>query len=70
MNVLAGSDFATVAELREMGVRRISIGGALARTAWTGFLQAAQEIAERGTFATLGRAISFDEMNQLFRTET
>ena len=70
VNVLAGSDFATVAELREMGVRRISVGGALARTAWTGFLQAAREIAERGTFATLGRAIAFDEMNQLFRTET
>jgi len=70
VNVLAGSDFATVAELRELGVRRISIGGALARTAWTGVLQAAREIADHGTFATLGRAVTFDEMNQLFRTET
>ena len=52
------------------GGARISVGGALARTAWTGFLQAAREIAERGTFATLGRAVSFDEMNQLFRTDT
>lgn len=70
VNVLAGSNFATVAELREMGVRRISVGGALARTAWTGFLQAAQEIAERGTFTTFGSAVTFDEMNQLFRTGT
>jgi 2-methylisocitrate lyase-like PEP mutase family enzyme len=70
VNVLAGSDFATVAELCEMGVRRISVGGALARTAWTGFLLAAREIADRGTFANLGRAVSFDEMNRLFRTET
>jgi methylisocitrate lyase len=70
VNVLAGSDFATVAELQEMGVRRISVGGALARAAWTGFLQSAQEIAGRGTFTTLGRAITFDEMNRLFRTDT
>jgi 2-methylisocitrate lyase-like PEP mutase family enzyme len=70
VNVLVGSDFATVAELREMGVRRISVGGALARTAWTGFMQAATEIVERGTFASLGRAVTFAEMNQLFRTET
>lgn len=70
VNVLVGSDFATVAELRQMGVRRISVGGALARAAWTGFLQAAQEIAEHGTFARMGRSITFDEMNQLFRTKT
>src|SRR5207253_2888100 len=50
VNVLVGSDFATVAELAEAGVRRISVGGALARAAWAGFLQAAKEIAEKGTF--------------------
>jgi 2-methylisocitrate lyase-like PEP mutase family enzyme len=69
VNVLIGSDFATVAELREMGVRRISVGGALARTAWTGFLRAAEEIAERGTFATLGQAVPFREMDQFFRPD-
>lgn len=53
-----------------MGGDASASAGALARTAWTGFLQAAQEIAERGTFATLGRATTFDEMNQLFRTRT
>jgi 2-methylisocitrate lyase-like PEP mutase family enzyme len=36
-----------------MGVRRISVGGALARTAWAGFLRAAREIAEQGTFTDL-----------------
>ena len=70
VNVLVGGSFATVDELREMGVRRISVGGALARTAWTGFLQAAREIAERGTFASLDHAITFDKLNQSFRTET
>lgn len=66
VNVLVGSDFTTVAELAAAGVRRISVGGALARTAWTGFLQAATEIAERGTFTGLARAIPFAEINRRF----
>jgi methylisocitrate lyase len=66
VNVLAGSDFTTVAALRVLGVRRISVGGALARAAWTGFLQAATEIAQHGTFSALGRAISFAEINGRF----
>jgi 2-methylisocitrate lyase-like PEP mutase family enzyme len=66
VNVLAGSDFTTVAELAAAGVRRISVGGALARAAWTGFLAAAKEIAEKGTFSALGRAIPFAEINRHF----
>jgi methylisocitrate lyase len=66
VNVLAGSDFSTVAELTEIGVRRISVGGALARAAWTGFLNAAKEIAEKGTFTALGRAIPFAQINGAF----
>jgi methylisocitrate lyase len=66
VNVLAGSDFTTVDELTAMGVRRISVGGALARAAWTGFLAAAKEIAENGTFTRMGAAIPFAEMNGLF----
>src|SRR5947209_16677972 len=66
VNVLAGSDFTTVAELSAAGVRRISVGGALARTAWTGFLAAAKEVAEKGTFSALGRAIPFAEINGYF----
>jgi 2-methylisocitrate lyase-like PEP mutase family enzyme len=66
VNVLVGSDFATVAALAELGVRRISVGGALARTAWTGFLAAAREIAAEGTFTGLARATPFDEINELF----
>ncbi len=53
VNVLVGSDFTTVSDLAALGVRRISVGGALARAAWTGFLTAATEIAEHGTFAGL-----------------
>jgi 2-methylisocitrate lyase-like PEP mutase family enzyme len=66
VNVLVASDFLTVAELTDIGVRRISVGGALARTAWTGVVAAAKEIAEHGTFAALGRAISTPDMNRLF----
>jgi 2-methylisocitrate lyase-like PEP mutase family enzyme len=66
VNVLVGGDFTTVTELAAMGVRRISVGGALARAAWTGFLQAAEEITERGTFTALARAVPFDEINESF----
>jgi methylisocitrate lyase len=69
VNALVGSDFTTVAELAALGVRRISVGGALARAAWTGFLQAAREIAERGTFANLGRALPFAQVDGLFDRE-
>ena len=68
VNVLAGSDFATATELAGMGVRRISVGGALARTAWTGFLEAAREIAHQGTVTSLARAVPFAELNALFRS--
>lgn len=63
VNVLVGSDFTTVAELAELGVRRISVGGALARAAWTGFLQAAKEITEQGTFTGLARAVPFADID-------
>ncbi len=66
VNVLVGSDFATVSALADLGVRRISVGGALARAAWTGFLEAAKEIAERGTFTALARAVPFADVNGAF----
>lgn len=52
VNLLANKPFVTVAEAASLGVRRISVGGTLARTAWRGFLEAAQEIAETGTFSS------------------
>lgn len=67
VNVLMSSGAATVAELADIGVRRISVGGALARAAWSGFLEAAAEIAEHGTFGSLGRAVSGSTLNERFR---
>ncbi|HKI93819.1 MAG TPA: isocitrate lyase/phosphoenolpyruvate mutase family protein, partial [Gemmatimonadales bacterium] len=58
VNVLAASDFTTVAKLRDLGVRRISTGGALARAAWAAFLRTAQEIANAGTFGGLGGIVT------------
>ena len=66
VNVLVGSGFITVPELAALGVRRISVGGALARAAWTGFMQAAREIAEHGTFRQLGEATPFADVNGWF----
>ncbi len=66
VNVPVGSDFTTVAALAGLGVRRISVGGALARAAWGGFLAAAQEIAEEGTFALLNGATPFGPLDSRF----
>ncbi len=66
VNVVVGSDFTTVEQLAALGVRRISVGGSLARAALTGFLAAAREIAEQGTFGALGRTIPGVEINRMF----
>ena len=68
VNILMGAPGLSVAELADLGVRRISIGGALARAAWGAFLRAAHEIAEQGTFDELGKAIPFADINGVFGT--
>jgi 2-methylisocitrate lyase-like PEP mutase family enzyme len=50
VNLLINAPFTTADEAARLGVRRISVGGTLARTAWDGFLKAAEEIAQAGTF--------------------
>jgi 2-methylisocitrate lyase-like PEP mutase family enzyme len=50
VNLLANAPFVTVSEAADLGVRRISVGGTLARTAWAGFLAAAEEIVNEGAF--------------------
>jgi len=67
VNLLIGwpAEF-TVQEIAALGVRRISVGGALARTAWGGFMRAAKILAEQGSFAGLRDAASGAELNALF----
>lgn len=64
VNLLVNTPFTTVAEAASLGVRRISVGGTLARTAWAGFLAAAQEIADDGTFS---RFRSLPDVDARFR---
>jgi 2-methylisocitrate lyase-like PEP mutase family enzyme len=63
VNLLVHKPFITVAEAAALGVRRISVGGALARTAWAGFVAAAQEIADDGTFTRLAELPANDTVN-------
>ncbi len=64
VNLLINAPFMTVAEAWDLGVRRISVGGTLARTAWAGFLEAAREIADAGTFS---RFQGLPNVDALFR---
>ena len=66
VNVLVGAPFTTVDELTALGVRRISVGGALARAAWAGFLGAAKEIAQQGTFTAFSGAVPFPRSTAMF----
>src|SRR6185312_13359043 len=51
VNLLIGASGLSLKQAEDLGVRRISVGGSLARMAWAGFMRAAKEIAEQGTFA-------------------
>ncbi len=68
VNVLMSSPgpMLSVARLGDLGVRRISVGSALARVAWGAFIRAARSIATTGSFDSLAEAASFGELNDLF----
>jgi 2-methylisocitrate lyase-like PEP mutase family enzyme len=67
VNVLVGHNTGlTVAELSDLGVRRISVGGALARAAWTGFMRAAESIAADGAFTALDGLVPYTQINGFF----
>lgn len=66
VNVLVNAGFATVNELADLGVRRISVGGALARTAYTAFVNAAHEFSTLGTFNQLTARTEMTDFDTLF----
>lgn len=69
VNVLMAANIGlTVADLAELGVRRVSVGSALARVAWGAFLRAAEGIARDGEFGGLEGAAPFAELNRMFET--
>ena len=67
VNLLVHGNWITVAQAAEWGVRRISIGGALARKTWNALTTAAQEIAEHGTFSSMAWTGAPVDLNGLFR---
>ena len=69
VNLLVGMPGGSVAAIADLGVRRISVGGALARAAWGGFLRSAREIAEKGTFGEFANAVPYAELNGAFGGE-
>jgi 2-methylisocitrate lyase-like PEP mutase family enzyme len=67
VNVLVSANTGLTVEcLAELGVRRISVGSALARAAWSGLMRAARPLAERGSFEGLEGAAPFADLNALF----
>jgi 2-methylisocitrate lyase-like PEP mutase family enzyme len=71
VNLLIGSTSElTLADAAALGVRRVSVGGALARAAWGGFLRAARLIAEQGRFDGFVDAASGTELNKFFQEDT
>jgi methylisocitrate lyase len=67
VNVVVGANFTTVAQLAALGVRRISVGGSLARLAYSAFLAAATEISQQGTFGAFEGGRPGPEINRLFK---
>lgn len=69
VNVLMGMSGVdlSVNQLQDLGVRRISVGSSLARAAYGAFYRAAEEIKGQGRFSYGEQALSFDQLNQLFR---
>lgn len=57
----------TVAQIASLGVRRISVGGALARSAWSGFMRAAKLLADEGSFDGFRDAVGGDALDSLMR---
>ncbi len=71
VNLLIGSTSdLTMKDVAALGVRRVSVGGALARSAWGGFQRAAKLIAEEGRFDGFADAASGQDLNTFFRSDT
>jgi 2-methylisocitrate lyase-like PEP mutase family enzyme len=58
----------SVDQIAALGVRRISVGGALALSAWTGFMHAAQDLKSNGSFSGLAGLVPYADINALFAT--
>jgi 2-methylisocitrate lyase-like PEP mutase family enzyme len=66
VNVMIGASL-TVSELAEIGVKRISLGSTLVRASLGELLRAAEEIKDKGTYAFVEQAVSFNTLTKIFR---
>ena len=65
--LIGGASDLSLQAVADLGVRRISVGGALARMAWTGVMKAAKEMAEKGTFTEFANGYPGGELNKMFK---
>lgn len=70
VNVVAGLGNAhfSLGELEQLGVKRVSLGSSLARAAYSGFLQAAEEIRSQGSFGFAGQIRSYADFNRILKS--
>jgi 2-methylisocitrate lyase-like PEP mutase family enzyme len=66
VNLLIFASGVSLKDAEALGVRRISVGGSLARTAWAGFMKSSKEMAEKGTFTELANGYPGGELNKMF----
>ena len=66
INLLVGAAGPSLQVSGDLGVHRISVGGALARMAWTGFMKASKQMAEQGTFTEFANGYPGGELNKMF----
>ena len=67
--LIGGAVGLTMSDAAALGVRRVSVGGALARAAWGGFMRAAKQLAEQGRFDGFGEATPHAELQEFFRND-
>jgi 2-methylisocitrate lyase-like PEP mutase family enzyme len=68
--LIGGAVGLTMSDAAAFGVRRVSVGGALARAAWGGFMLAAKQLAEDGRFDGFADAAPHSELQEFFRDDT
>ena len=67
--LMAAATHFSIDDLARLGVRRISLGGTLARVAWTAVIRALREIADEGKFTNLAGTMANAELNEFFRND-
>ena len=67
--LLTSSKNLQLTDLADLGVRRVSVGSALSRASWTGFINAARRIAQNSDFSGLDDSVPYAELNNFFRKD-